>query len=933
MTTPANPQQEHEAQGRKATEQSAQGTTECIGLGESECEDKKQKKEQKRRREIPEKAGSKGSGENNMGTPPITDGPPQTFCSQTPPADECGGCGRVADYSTGQTRDDEGLRGLSSSSADLEGAQNRTTVRAPAAAQKEGHRQAQKACPAGKQGPGVGPARVGTDPKQTERTEGSSRNCLCLDHGGSAVGGGGFEKEPTDGGEKRNKEGLDGRLGGKNKGTGELVVAPRQILTRPFSPRPHLSIISGSMAREPGERGDKFSQKVDEKEERNVEPEWTQLPQGSTEAFGGEKSRDEPLAEGLTAHKRGNTSGLYSGGSEQKRDQSPLPPPLSPPSDYERCWAGHGAPMTSEDQFLWQFIQRLEERGSELQQALEGQELPQGSRKKNKNEQVNKKTDEGPTHAPPVPPMKVDLVRAWMPTDRRERFDHVFHTLCNPFSPPIEVCPMHEERSTTPPKPPKIPPLPERHAQAMVSAELAEWCDPPDEEAARCCSFPVWEEAKQRWRIITWTYQANDVAKKGGYKFLGGRQDERMPTVTENLAEAGAEYAGTFDLKSAFYQVEIPPHARKHFAFRVEGGEDRWARLCRVPMGHTCAPELLQLLVFTISSTTSSSSFFSPVSSVLTPSSQEQARLNSPTVQVYLDNIRYTGKKEHVKERAVRFLLNTELAKVTLSEKELGEEGNFLGFVFHYPTRKVRPGSRIRDKVEKCDPGKPHTRAEWEGFFGRLLYLTPLLPELLPGECGGGIFWLRHNVNMLNRGVASRAVLHPPPHNILQEIRKWKEEVLKERTVEIRKGKDTETRLVLWTDASTKGAGWVIQSKEKGVRAYGRKWKEEEKKRLSNGRRIKRECELMVRLEGMALLEGLREVQRHRRKFPGEGVTQIYVDSQGLLGAIQKGRAREWVLNEIVQEVRRTVERGDRFSYIGSEENPADLPSRVFEKE
>ncbi|MDP3760659.1 MAG: hypothetical protein Q8R01_09120 [Ramlibacter sp.] len=60
------------------------------------------------------------------------------------------------------------------------------------------------------------------------------------------------------------------------------------------------------------------------------------------------------------------------------------------------------------------------------------------------------------------------------------------------------------------------------------------------------------------------------------------------------VVAAEAEWAATVDAEKAFYQVELPQDVRPFCAFRVGSG---WWQPCRLPMGMTTAPAVMQRLL------------------------------------------------------------------------------------------------------------------------------------------------------------------------------------------------------------------------------------------------------------------------------------------------------------------------------------------------
>eukprot|EP00754_Rhynchopus_humris_P028425 Rhum_TRINITY_DN15154_c1_g1::Rhum_TRINITY_DN15154_c1_g1_i2::g.140951::m.140951 len=103
--------------------------------------------------------------------------------------------------------------------------------------------------------------------------------------------------------------------------------------------------------------------------------------------------------------------------------------------------------------------------------------------------------------------------------------------------------------------------------------------------------FTVVEEKESgpRQRFILWTKEANARVAAAGYV-----ADIPLGHVSEYLDVVSHECGSTRDFKTGFYAVPIPAAARH--LFRYQDDEGRWSELERLPMGHSCAPEIMHTL-------------------------------------------------------------------------------------------------------------------------------------------------------------------------------------------------------------------------------------------------------------------------------------------------------------------------------------------------
>ena len=183
-----------------------------------------------------------------------------------------------------------------------------------------------------------------------------------------------------------------------------------------------------------------------------------------------------------------------------------------------------------------------------------------------------------PLHVAGIPPMDVAGLRSRLNPRAQRRFDHVWATAFPSVSRAVQAG-----------RPSRRSVFRAVHADALVTCGVARRVDSggPLENVP----FTVLEEKESglRQRFILWTKEANSRAADAGYV-----ADIPLGHISEYLSVATHECGSTRDFRTGFYAVQIPESARH--LFRFQDAEGRWSELERLPMGHTCAPEIMHTL-------------------------------------------------------------------------------------------------------------------------------------------------------------------------------------------------------------------------------------------------------------------------------------------------------------------------------------------------
>ena len=227
-------------------------------------------------------------------------------------------------------------------------------------------------------------------------------------------------------------------------------------------------------------------------------------------------------------------------------------------------------------------------------------------------------------HVAGIPPMDVAGLWGRLNPCAQARFDHVWATAFPSVAREAQVGrPSHRSAFKA------------AYADALVAYGVARRVDSggPLENVP----FTVVEEktAGLRQRFILWTKEANALMEADGYV-----ADIPLSHITEYLDVALHQCGSTRDFKTGFYAVLSTPCCEARRLFRFQDADGHWLELERLPMGHSCAPEIMHTLCASV---------------VGDPTYvQAQWAVWHVSVHCWIDNIRYTGRCEAVSRASAR---------------------------------------------------------------------------------------------------------------------------------------------------------------------------------------------------------------------------------------------------------------------------------------
>jgi hypothetical protein len=402
-----------------------------------------------------------------------------------------------------------------------------------------------------------------------------------------------------------------------------------------------------------------------------------------------------------------------------------------------------------------------------------------------------------------------------------------------------------------------------------------------------------------RRRPIAWPKSAN-----GRMEFAGYDPSVDLRYFSHYRPAVRHEAATLRDLTAGFFQVECPQYARAQFRFRDATG--RLYEMCRLPMGHTGAPEIMQTLTSVVAGdptfcrTAESFAFTSPGS-----------------IAVWIDGIRFTGAMADVKAAAKFVDIRAKRFGVTFKATESKDavlEYEFIGVNWNHKDHTVALSAKNMRRLQ-VDPAKC-SMAELERFTSRLIWASSV--HAVPLGC----FYF--NTKLVRRRLHRWEAAGCPedmatdlPPSTLQGLVRWRQWVTGHTLVPAHK---YAVAAVLFTDASLRGWGAVLEI-DGVVSIAGGQWSDRQQCKSGD----------ISALEGEAVQLAVETFADTLRRAP-TNVLHLVVDNTSVEAALKRGTGRaERVNTHVVTAVMRLRELKSwkvYAQYIKSRLNPADPCSR-----
>jgi hypothetical protein len=407
-----------------------------------------------------------------------------------------------------------------------------------------------------------------------------------------------------------------------------------------------------------------------------------------------------------------------------------------------------------------------------------------------------------------------------------------------------------------------------------------------------CSAFTVVDG--DRRRNITWSVDGNSAAHKAGF-------GSNVPLFHSSVYAAAAIYdAGVqFDLRAGFYQLELTAAERPFFRFYDTQG--RLFQMTRLPMGHSAAVDLMQLVTMTIAGN----------HEVVLP--QHRCPHRSP--HTYVDGARFAGSPAEAADVLRFWSRSAEFFGATFKAPPLvQQEYDFVGIRFDHRCHTVRLADKTASKIPQSIPTST-TVAELQTLLGRLLFGAGVTRTPL-GDFYFAFKAVRRHFNNCN---TSRTTLHEPlelTQGCAAKLQQLRDQVLS--TVVIRTSPGG-ISLRFYSDASLKGWGSVLMTDRGRVLVTGGAWGPSE---LGADISV-----LEMRAVELGLLAFEVELQSAAH-------VAIFVDNTSTEAGIRRGNCRSADLAirlAAAIPLLRALPGRITVGHVPSAENPADPPSRLLD--
>ncbi|KAJ9438456.1 hypothetical protein DIPPA_11328 [Diplonema papillatum] len=404
-----------------------------------------------------------------------------------------------------------------------------------------------------------------------------------------------------------------------------------------------------------------------------------------------------------------------------------------------------------------------------------------------------------PLHVDNVRPMNVGLLRGRMNETTRARFDETWRRT-------FDVAKLRPSSSR------RVSRLQAKHAEELEMNGIAQRASGPGRSVNVPFTVVEEKEGALRQRFILWTHEANDAIEADGYE-----AQVPLKHVSTYLDAVHAECGSTRDLRCGFYGVEVPRGARDAFRFQDDAGD--WWELTRLPMGHTCAPELMHTLTSTIAG---HPDFVKTVHAV--PA--------AVTVHTWVDNVRYAGSRKDVLEASRKVDELAARSKVTWKDADTRTASTryeFIGVDWDHQSGKVGISARLskklaRDLVEVRKGAMSASGLETLG--GRLLHASAIVGVFV-GEFYFALKFLRRLTNALNRGEKAVDQTVRLSGSVQRLLDGWVRAVLEKRRMPVTARVPS---LTVFVDASLEGWGGVlVDVATNAIEVLGSRWSRKEK--------------------------------------------------------------------------------------------------------
>jgi hypothetical protein len=479
-----------------------------------------------------------------------------------------------------------------------------------------------------------------------------------------------------------------------------------------------------------------------------------------------------------------------------------------------------------------------------------------------------------PLHTSPVSPLSLSKILEVLSASSRQRLEHLLKQL--------EITPATSHETT---------PLSVNDAnQLLRDGIIAEI--PRSKVRAFSTPFTVREEKETgpRRRFIVWPKTQNEATYAAGFSSATSMQH-----VSSYLHAVEKPYGLTRDLKVGFWQIKLSDAASYNFCFSDTNG--RCFRMLRLPMGHSCSVDIQEIVTGAISG-----------SRVYCNANH---CLSGPVPDIWVDGARWTGTREQLDLVSQQVDARAKFLNATWKEcTPPAQSYDFIGVRFDHTSSTVRVADKTASKIPNSCPSSISPR-DLEQLIGRLLFAGSV--AALPiAKFYFALKWCRRILNRANRTSDWSTEVSPSP-SVTRLLTTWCEQAVTSRTWH--KNNDGGT-YHLFTDSTLTGWGAVVITPNNAV--------------FATGGNFNKHFSSINAAECQAVQLG---VEAFFNLLKSSTTLRLVVDNTSTSSDLISGKSNS---SELAAAVSNTVDalqalKGVHISlsYVKSQENPADLPSRA----
>jgi hypothetical protein len=406
--------------------------------------------------------------------------------------------------------------------------------------------------------------------------------------------------------------------------------------------------------------------------------------------------------------------------------------------------------------------------------------------------------------------------------------------------------------------------------------------------------FPVVEIEKSRLRTIHWPWLQNIAVNDSGYIANMPELQHASAFLPAVFSECGA----IGDISASFYGLEIGDEARQYYRFR--DSEGNLYEMCRMMMGHVLAAEIQHIITCVIAGH---------------PNYVQPQFASSTQLDVWIDNVRYTGERAKVAAEVQRLRETANRVNAAMKVDNPASNYEFIGIAFDHAAHTVRLANKTAKKLPEGHVPAEMRADDIEGLVGRLIFASAVLQRPLINRWWT-LKWARRIFNRLNRGLLLPTAAVSIPEAARAALDHWVVEAKTQHKV-VRRNNSTRSA-PLFTDATLEGWGGVLINDNNEVFVAGGRFPPT---RINYGSNIAPHEAAAVDLSLQHFADAIRGIAK----------LNLFVNNTSVQYGIARGQVRA---ESLVAPVRSIVARviDSRVSllvdYVNTKINPADAISR-----